>query len=135
MVHFWAQMYARQVSASKKKEPMRSKTRAISIWQPFAELILQGKKKKEFRSRRTAIRGKVYIYACRKIDHDTQSWRKVGTMEPILPIGKIVGTAEIIDCKPTSGGGFAFILANPKRYSRCLKPKNQPQPCFWIPHF
>lgn len=96
MVRFWAQMYARQVSTTMKKEPMRSKTRAISIRQPFAELILQGKKKKEFRSRRTAIRGKVYIYACRKIDHDTQSWRKLGTMESILPIGKIVGTVKLL---------------------------------------
>ena len=37
--------------------------RAISIRQPYAELILRGKKKNEFRSRPTNIRERVYIYA------------------------------------------------------------------------
>jgi len=37
--------------------------RAISIRQPFVEAILDGKKKIEYRSRKTNIRERVYIYA------------------------------------------------------------------------
>ncbi|MBI4768802.1 MAG: ASCH domain-containing protein [Deltaproteobacteria bacterium] len=39
--------------------------RAISIRQPWVELILLGKKKAEYRSRPTKIRERVYIYASR----------------------------------------------------------------------
>ena len=38
-------------------------TRALSIKQPWAELILRGKKTIEVRSRRTHVRGRVQIYA------------------------------------------------------------------------
>ena len=37
--------------------------RALSIRQPYAEMILRGIKKIEYRTMRTNIRGRVYIYA------------------------------------------------------------------------
>ena len=37
--------------------------RALSIRHPYAEQILRGKKKAEYRSRPTNIRERVYIYA------------------------------------------------------------------------
>jgi hypothetical protein len=37
--------------------------RALSIHQPYAEQILRGKKKVEYRSRPTNIRERIYIYA------------------------------------------------------------------------
>jgi hypothetical protein len=37
-------------------------SRAISIRQPYVERILNGTKKAEFRSRRTLIRERVYLY-------------------------------------------------------------------------
>jgi hypothetical protein len=43
--------------------PAGIQNRALSIHQPYAELILRGKKKSEYRSMPTNIRGRVYIYA------------------------------------------------------------------------
>jgi predicted transcriptional regulator len=37
--------------------------RALSVRQPFAEQIMLGTKKIEYRSMKTNIRGRVYIYA------------------------------------------------------------------------
>ncbi len=39
--------------------------RALSIRQPYAEWIMTGEKPIEYRSRRTHIRGRVYIYAAK----------------------------------------------------------------------
>ncbi len=109
--------------------------RAISIRQPYVELILQGQKVKEFRSRRTLIRERVYLYVAKTPNDDPTSWRKSGKEPGSLPSGKIVGSVEIIDCKETSNGQFAYVLAYPKRLRSHLFAKNQPQPGFWIPQF
>jgi hypothetical protein len=109
--------------------------RAISIRQPFVELILRGSKRKEFRSRPTRVRGPVYIYASLKPNGHIPSWRKLGLLSEPLPMGVIVGTVEIVDCKPVTDGGYAWILKNPLRLRKHLKPKNQPQPSFWFPVF
>ena len=37
--------------------------RALSVRQPYAELILRGEKKIEYRSKPTNIRERVYLYA------------------------------------------------------------------------
>ena len=110
-------------------------TRAISIRQPYVELILQGKKRQEFRSRRTHLRGRVYIYASMTPKDDPLAWRKSGKSPKSLPTGKIVGTVEIVGCTLTADGSFAYQLANPRRLRSHLVPVNQPQPSFWIPQF
>lgn len=51
--------------------------RALSIRQPYAEQILRGEKKIEYRSRPTNIRERVYIYA--SMPHgDLEEFRKMG---------------------------------------------------------
>jgi hypothetical protein len=110
-------------------------TRAISIRQPYIELILQGKKVKEFRSRKTNIRERVYLYAALRPSDDRASWTRSGNAIGSLPTGVIVGSIEIVDCKETVDGGFAYILKNPQRLRRYLIVSNQPQPGFWIPQF
>ena len=114
---------------------MKEITRAISIRQPYVELILQGKKQKEFRSRKTHLRGRFYIYASLTPKSDPSAWRKSGKSPGGLPTGKIVGSVEIIACTPTSEGGFAYKLAKPRRLRSHLVPLNQPQPLFWFPQF
>ncbi len=42
--------------------------RAISIRQPWVELIFGGEKQAEYRSRPTHIRGRVYLYASLTVD-------------------------------------------------------------------
>ena len=109
--------------------------RAISIKQPFVELILSGIKTKEFRTVPTNIRERVYIYASLKSrPKGDPSWRKLENPERALPCGKIVGTVEIVGCIDQQDG-YAYKLANPKRLRTSLMPTNQPGPVFWRPQF
>ena len=110
--------------------------RAISIRQPWVELILRGKKKAEYRSRPTNIRERVFIYASLAPAASPQAWRQVGKQPDDLATGAIVGTVEIADCQWSDREGcYAYALRNPKRLRRPLYPKNQPQPGFWRPQF
>jgi hypothetical protein len=110
-------------------------TRAISIRQPFAEAILRGLKKAEFRSVRTKIRERVWIYASLK-DRDDEFaapyWRKLKKEPGDLPKGVVVGSVEIVGCSPHPIEKYAYRLANPKRM-RPRKPIGQPCPVFWRP--
>ncbi|MBX3018495.1 MAG: ASCH domain-containing protein [Bdellovibrionaceae bacterium] len=100
--------------------------RAISIRQPYVEEILTGKKKYEFRSRATHIRGRVYLYASGKFAE--------GYEDNSLPRGTIVGSVEIVGCKFfPSRRVFGYELKHPKRYTATRVPDNQAQPCFFFP--
>jgi hypothetical protein len=76
-----------------------AKMRALSIRQPWAELILSRKKKTEIRNRPTNIRGRVYIYAGLKRDTAKQekAWAKKYELDlDELTRGVIVGSVEIV---------------------------------------
>ncbi|MDP2672924.1 MAG: ASCH domain-containing protein [Nanoarchaeota archaeon] len=102
--------------------------KALSLKQPFAELILQGNKKIELRKWNTKFRGKFLIHSS-KIP-DKESMKKFGFDE--LPSGFIVGEANLVDVKKykdkkelikdkklhladTSWGKYGFVLKNIKR--------------------
>ena len=106
-------------------------TRALSIQQPFAELIMVGKKKYEYRTIPTKIRERVYVYASKKAG-PTQRWDESKYEPGSLPTGVLVGTVEIIGCEENAGE-YAWKLARPKRLKRRIKPKNQPQPVWFHP--
>ena len=72
--------------------------RAISIRQPYLEMILRGIKKAEYRSRLTHIRERVYLYASLK-PGDEKYYAQLSVEPGTLPTGLIVGTVEIVDCK------------------------------------
>lgn len=108
--------------------------RAISIRQPYVELILRGKKKAEYRSVRTNVRETVYLYASLTPADDDEAWRVVKAEPGSLPTGAIVGTVDIVDCDGEDGD-FAYQLARPKRLTTPLRAVNQPQPCLWRPRF
>mgnify|MGYP003979757181 CR=1 FL=1 len=108
-------------------------TRAISIRQPFVEMILSGKKTIEYRSRRTNIRERVYLYASLTIEKEICEDEGLDSAE--LPIGQIVGSVEIVDCTEEGENDYEWHLANPERIPIFLKPKNQPQPGIWRPQF
>lgn len=106
--------------------------RAISIRQPYVEDILRGKKKFEYRSRPTQIRGRVFLYASLgpgNLDY----WKKMKLTPGSLPTGLVVGSVEIVDCLEDGDGGFKYKLKDPKRYKTTIKPKSRPQPCFFFP--
>ncbi len=107
--------------------------RAISIRQPFVEAILDGKKKIEYRSRRTNIRERVYLYASKSQPYP-ETFEEYGYDKANCPTGVIVGTVDVVDCTGVEGD-YEIHLANPERLKEFLNPKNQPQPMFWRPQF
>ncbi len=106
-------------------------TRALSIKQPYAELIMAGKKKFEYRSIPTKIRERIHIYASKKPGPES-SWKESGYETGSLPIGVLVGSVEVVGCEGTAGD-YAWKSARPKRAKRKLKPKNKPQPVWFHP--
>ena len=107
--------------------------RAISIKQPFVEEILRGIKKYEYRSRPTKIRGRVYLYASLKPRTDG-NWKRLKMNPEDSVKGYIVGSVEIVDCVYFEKHEcYGYKLKKPKRYKKHMKPKNQPQPCFFFP--
>jgi hypothetical protein len=110
---------------------MNKPKRALSIRQPYAEMILLGKKKIETRTRLTNIRERVYIYAS-KTPGDEDAFRKMKMKPGDLPVGVLVGTVEITGC--TEGQGvYEWHLSKPERLPKPLKPENRPQPVWFHP--
>jgi hypothetical protein len=124
--------------------------RALSIRQPWAELILRGHKIIEVRSRRTNLRERVFIYAgLNRIEpqEEVRIAAQFGIDMDYLPRGVLVGTVEILGCLPLqrddsqaacfeiteTDGFYAWLLARPQRVEELVKPKNQPQPMFFNP--
>lgn len=70
---------------------------ALSIRQPWAELILQGKKIIETRKWDTTFRGEFYIHASKTID--IEACKEFGIDPKSLVIGAIVGKAIFQDTK------------------------------------
>lgn len=118
------------MSNQRKPTPIR----AISIRQPYVELILSGKKRHEFRSRPTNIRERVYLYAALRPADDPASWRLAASEERSLPTGVIVGTVRITGCQWDGRRQcYAYALRDAVRFRAPVMASNQPTPCFWRP--
>lgn len=102
--------------------------KVLSLKQPFAELVVSGKKTIELRNWNTKFRGKFLIHA--SVTPDVKSMKQFGFSE--LPLGFIVGEAELVDVKKynneiehskdrdrhfanSSWGNYGFVLKNAKR--------------------
>ncbi len=102
--------------------------KALSLKQPFAELVVSGKKTVELRKWNTKFRGDFLIHASK--NPDKKAMKKFGFDE--LPLGFIIGKSKLIDVKKYlskeecnkdkdkhlanfSWGRFGFILENSKR--------------------
>ena len=132
--------------------------RALSIRQPYGELILRGIKTAELRSRATTIVGeRFYIYACkskakrppppiwsddlRLATPPPPLWmielaEQVGMIPPgelaALPRGVIVGSAVIERVTPCDQI-YRWHLSDVRRLPRPRKPRRQPQPAWFTP--
>src|SRR5487761_1872329 len=108
--------------------------KALSIRQPWAELILRGDKTVEYRTQPTKTRGRVYIYAALGSADlaDAEVLRLLGSPLVEVPRGVIVGTVEINDCVG-SDGEYEWCLANPERLDPPIAPAEQPQPVWFHP--
>jgi hypothetical protein len=124
--------------------------RALSIRQPWAELILLGHKTIEVRSGRTNILERVHIYAGRnriEAEEEARIASEFGIDVDTLPRGVLVGTIEISGCRPLEmtdskaacfeidqvDDDFAWLLERAERAENLQAPKNQPQPRFFNP--
>ncbi len=102
--------------------------KALSLKQPFAELVVSGEKTIELRNWNTKFRGKFLVHAS-KIP-DSKSMKSFGYDK--LPVGVIVGEAELVDVKvyennvehakdknkhlaDSAWGKYGFVLENAKR--------------------
>jgi len=105
--------------------------KCLSVCQPFAELIVQGKKTIELRKWNTEFRGEFLVHAPQKIRLDDCKRLKIKSN---LTVGAIIGKVELIDVKEYenavqikidskkhlasndgSGSKYGFILQNPKQ--------------------
>jgi ATP-dependent Lhr-like helicase len=110
--------------------------RALSVPQPWAELILQGEKKNVNCDHPTDIRGVVYIYAIES--RTIVEEMKLLPSEIRLDINKlprdlIIGTVEIYNCSPCKNGGYQWLLRSPSKLPRPLKPKCEPETVCFFP--
>lgn len=105
--------------------------KALSIRQPWAELIMRGIKTTEFRSRATKVRGRIHIYAamgrCSRED-ELQCMARHGIDADALPRGVVVGTVELCGCD-----GDEWQLRLPERAAELRKPDNHPMPVWFTP--
>jgi hypothetical protein len=105
--------------------------RALSIRQPYIELILQGRKTIEYRSRATRVRERVYLYAS-QIPGPLEAFADADLLWEELPCGLLLGSVEITDCE-WGGDCYEWRLERPRRLRSPLKPEGRPQPLFFFP--
>lgn len=102
--------------------------RAITIHQPWAELIVRGEKDVENRSWRTRHRGPLLIHAGARADRG--SFQEHGVPEDVER-SAIIGVVEVIDCtqERTSGwheaGNWGWYLARAKRFPKPIPMKGR----------
>lgn len=104
--------------------------KAITIWQPYATLIMLGLKQYETRSWGTSYRGPLIIHAAKKWDEDREfDCQRVTSLMNLLEItpehfteeqrkhfyeplgntlGRALGVVELVDCQPMADGGDDF---------------------------
>jgi hypothetical protein len=71
--------------------------KALSLKQPWAEFVADGKKTIELRKWNTKLRGEFLIHASKIPDMDAM--RRFGFPENSLPLGVILGKANLVDVK------------------------------------
>ena len=69
--------------------------KSLSLKQPWAELVVQGKKIIETRKWKTNFRGEFYIHSSKSYDKDY--CEELGIKNPTT--GSIIGKAELVDVK------------------------------------
>ena len=119
--------------------------KALSLRQPYAELIVTGKKTIELRSWKTKFRGKFLIHASKFKPNDVLVWG-LGLSLHDLEYGALIGTAELTGIKnydelPDSewekdyqkhlagndyrGSTKGFILKNSTKFTHSIQYKGQ----------
>ncbi len=135
MIHAGCAIRAMTMKSSDGKVDYRE-IRALTIRQPFPELILRRRKPYEIRSWRTNYRGPLLIHSAAKIKTDCA--RESGLKPETLMTSAFVGVAVLSDVRPYtradskllnqkraiggwSPGQFSWVLKKPLRFARPIK--------------
>jgi ASCH domain len=132
-------------------EPALDRDRiALAIQQPWAELILRGIKRLEIRSQPTRQRGTIYLYTGKRLSPlpaATAAARRCKIDVESLPLGKLVGTVDIVDCRLCRSSDqqaacvpaellldqFAYELESPCRFADPQKVRFLPYGVWFYP--
>ena len=122
-------------SPGTKQESVPERLPALSVRQPWADLIVMGVKDVENRTKRTHLRGTILIHASAArpsadlIDDVTKAARNDGHLkknevyEPEL--GALIGMVDIVNCTTVSDsiwfeGPYGWVLANPRPFEQVV---------------
>jgi hypothetical protein len=123
---------------------------ALGIRQPWAELILRGIKTIEVRTLPARARGPIYLYASQEladIPAAREAIEKNRLDVAALATGRLVGTVEIVSCRPCTRadaaaacvpaklleGKLGWVLANPQRLDEPLPVRFLPYGVWFYP--
>jgi hypothetical protein len=100
---------------------------ALSIKQPWAGLLVHGRKSIEVRRWATQRRGRILIHAARVPDPRAEAWDRVTPELRVAcaQVGGIIGAADLNDCRPYRNrhdfeADGAFHLNDPSWYQDSL---------------
>jgi len=100
-------------------------TKALTVRQPWASLIIEGHKNIENRSRPTKYRGLLAIHAGLKIVPEAlDRYGRLLDNPDDLPLGSLLGTVELADCiegarnEWAEPGYFHWLLEDPRPLAR-----------------
>jgi hypothetical protein len=115
--------------------------KALSFRQPWAELVLQGRKTMDLRTYNTHYRGRLAVHASQTIERDNCLQHD---LEPAdLQTGGVVGTVELVDVVPLDEaayeahrdehlagrryrqGLYGWILARPERWPQMIPARGR----------
>jgi hypothetical protein len=97
--------------------------KTLTIQQPYAQLILDGRKKTEFRSWRCHHRGPLAIHAGLGIDKE--ECRRVGYDADKLPRGVVLCVAEMYDCRKLPRGLFGWKLRKVRKLKKQVRARGR----------
>lgn len=119
-----------------KSKQQQRPTLALSVRQPFAELIMRGEKSVEYRSRLTCVRGRIYIYASlgQYKRAEEAEWAAEYSLDiEGLPRGVLIGTVDLWECYDMGECEFEWWLRLPERLSEAVRPVRRPNPVWFRP--
>ncbi len=112
--------------------------KCLSIKQPFAELIISGKKKIEIRNWKTNYRGELLVHASKVPEFSALNRFKIDVNA--IKLGAVIGKVNIVDCKDykndaeflkdkdlhlaedyKKGHHFGFVLEDPIRFEKPIQ--------------
>lgn len=95
---------------------------ALSIRQPYLTQILAGTKRFEYRNRPYNVKGRVWLYAPKRVDEGGED----------MPVGLILGSVCLVGCY-SHGDRFKIALSYPETLLMPMEAQGTPQPGLWRP--